>query len=125
MTEFLSGYLVEDESIKRQSTVKYNEDVQALVFELNEEHLKVKTEQNSIRLIASPKVDTLLDELEVAVKNATDSSTEMLRVMSTAEFWADQSIIAPYQEKLTAYGQAVQISHNALKEQMKLELHEI
>lgn len=125
MTEFLSGYLVEDESVKRQATVKYNEDVQALVFELNEKHLKVKTEQNSIRLIASPKVDTLLDELEVAVKNATDSSTEMLSVMSTAEFWADQSIITPYQEKLTAYGQAVQCSHYALKEQMKLELHEI
>lgn len=125
ITEFLSGYLIEDESIKRQATVKYNEDVQALVFELNEEHLKVKTEQNSIRLIASPKVDTLLDELEVVLKNATDSSTEMLSVMSTPEFWVDQSIIAPYQEKLTIYGQAVQNSHKALKEQMKLELHEI
>lgn len=125
MTEFLSGYLVENELIKRQATVKYNEDVQALVFELNEEHIKVKTEQNSIRLIASPKVDTLLDELEVAVKNATDSSTEILNIMSTSEFWADQSIIAPYQEKLTVYGQAVQSRHNALKEQMKLELHEI
>lgn len=125
MTEFLSGYLEEGESVKNQAIVKYNEDVQALVFELNEEHLKVKSEQNSIRLIASSEVDDLLDKLEVAVKNATDCSTEMLRVMSTAEFWADQSIIAPYQEKLVIYGHEVKNSNNALKEQIKLELNEI
>ena len=125
MTEFLSGYLEEDESIKKQAIVKYNEDIQALVFELNEDYLKMKSEQNSIRLIASSKVDDLLDKLEVAVKNATDSSTEMLNVMSTPEFRANQSIIAPYQEKLAVYGQEVQSSHTALKEQMKLELNEI
>jgi len=99
MTAFLSGYVEEDESVKNQAIAKYKEDVQALVFELNEGHLKVKSEQNSIRLIASSKVDSLLDNLEIAVENATDSSAEMLRVMSTPEFWADQSIIAPYQQK--------------------------
>jgi hypothetical protein len=92
---------------------------------LNEEHLKVKSEQNSIRLIASSEVDTLLDNLEIAVENATDSSTEMLRVMSTPEFWADQSIIAPYQQKSANYGLQVQSSHSALKEQMKQDLNEI
>ncbi len=125
MTEFLSGYLEEDESIKNNAIVKYNEDIQALVFELNEEHLKVKSEQNSIRLIASAKVDELLDKLEVAVKNATDSSTEMLKVMSTQEFWADQTIIEPYQEKLGVHGQEAQKSQDYLKEQMKFELNEI
>lgn len=124
MTEFLSGCLNEEE-VKNRAIVKYNQDVQALVFELNEEHLKVKTEQNSIRLIASEKVDVLLDKLEVAVKNATDASTEMLRFMSTQEFWADQSLIVPYQEKATIFGQDVQRFHNALKEQMKQELKEI
>ncbi|WP_299010978.1 hypothetical protein [uncultured Shewanella sp.] len=125
MAEFLAGYLEDDESIKNKAIVKYNEDVQALVFELNEEHLKIKSEQNSIRLISSPEVDTLLDNLEVAVKNATNSSTEMLKVMATQEFWADQTIITPYQETLTVHGQEVQKSHNVLKEQMKVELNEI
>ena len=125
MTEFLLGYLEEDESIKNKSIVKYNEDIQALVFELNEEHLRVKSEQNSIRLIASTRVDELLDMLEIAVKNATDSSTEMLRVMATQEFWADQTIITPYQDKLAICAEAVQVSNDALKEQMKTELNEI
>jgi len=125
ITEFLSGYLVDDEQVKNETIVKYNKDVQALVFELNEEHLKLKSEQNSIRLIASPDVDKLLDKLEIAVKTATDLSTEMLRFMSTPEFWADQSLILPYQEKLAVSGNEVQEAHNSLKEQMKIELNEI
>ncbi|TFH89451.1 hypothetical protein [Vibrio ouci] len=125
MKNLLSGYLIKEESLRRQALINFNEDVQALVFELNEDHLKVKTEQNSIRLITSSKMDTLLDELEVAVKNATDSSAEILNVMSTSEFWVDQTIIKPYQEKLTTFGLAVQSSRDALKEQMKLELNEI
>jgi hypothetical protein len=125
MINFLSACLEDDETGKNQAIVKYNQDVQALVFELNEEHLKVKTEQNSIRLIASKKVDTLLDKLEVAVQNTTDASTEMLKFMATQEFWVDQSLITPYQEKATIFGLDVQSCHNALKEQMKLELNEI
>ena len=125
ITEFLSGYLVDDKQAKNEAIVKYNEEVQSLVFELNEEHLKLKSEQNSIRLIASPEVDELLDKLEIAVKTATDLSTEMLRFMSTPEFWADQSLVLPYQEKLTVSGNEVQVAHNNLKEQMKIELNEI
>jgi hypothetical protein len=124
MTNVLSACLEDDETVKNQAVVKYLQDVQALLFELNEEHLKVKTEQNSIRLIASKKVDTLLDKLEVAVKNTTDVSTEMLRFMATQEFWLDQSLITPYQEKATIFGLELQSCHNTLKEQMKRELNE-
>lgn len=125
MIEFFSGYLEDDESLKNNAIAKYSGDVQALVFELNEEYLKIKSEQNSIRLIASPEVDILLNELEIAVKNATDSSTEILKIMSTKEFWADKTIITPYHETLTLHGQEVKKSHNVLKEQMKVELNEI
>jgi hypothetical protein len=61
----------------------------------------------------------------VAVKNLTDSSTEMLKVMSTQEFWADQTIIEPYKEKLGVHGQEAKKSQDYLKEQMKFELNEI
>tara|TARA_B110000211_G_scaffold106689_2_gene123880 strand:- start:211 stop:321 length:111 start_codon:yes stop_codon:yes gene_type:complete len=36
--------------------------------------------------------------------------------MTTPEFWAEQSIIAPYQQKSANYGLQVQSSHSALKE---------
>jgi hypothetical protein len=125
VNEFLAGYLVDDEDVKNEAIVKYNGSVQALVFELNEEQLKLKSEQNSIRLIASLEVDELLDKLEIAVKAATDLSTDMLQFMTTLEFWADQNLILPYQEKLVVSGNEVQVFHNKLKEQMKIELNEI
>lgn len=125
MTEFLTACFEDEETVKNKAFVKYNQDIQSLVFELNEEYLKVKTEQNSIRLIASKDVDLLLDKLEIAVKNATDASTEMLRFMATQEFWADQTLVTPYQEKATIFGQDVQNCHNALRDQMKLELNKI
>jgi hypothetical protein len=125
MTEFAAGFLSEDPEIKHQSTVKYNDNVQSLVFELNEEHIKVKTEQNSIRLIASKEVDDLLDSLEVSVKLATDLSTEMLKFMTTNEFWADQSLVVPLQEQLSIAGNDVLNYHLKLRAQMKHELNEI
>ena len=125
LNDFLLGFLNDNESVKNQAIVKYNEGVQGLIFDLNQEYLKIKTEQNSIRLIASPTVDELLDKLELAVKNATDANTEMLSFMSKQEFWEDQSKIAPFQEKLVILGQEVQSMHDALKQQMKRELNEI
>jgi hypothetical protein len=125
ITEFYSGFLSDDPEIKHQSTIKYNDDVQSLIFELHEEHIKVKTEQNSIRLIASKEVDNLLDALETSVKLATDLSTNMLKFMTTDEFWADQSLVAPLQEQLTVAGNEVLNLHLKLREQMKLELNEI
>lgn len=125
MTEFMNGYLSDDPEEQHQATLKYNEDVQELFFELNAEHLKIKTETNSIRLIATPEVDTLLDTLEESVKLATDQSTDMLKFMATPEFWQDQSLVAPYQAEIEKSGKSVLDSRYKLREQMKAELNEI
>lgn len=125
LSEFLSGYLVENEAEKKIAFDKYNESVQALVFEINEEQIKLNSEQNSIRLIASQEVDELLDRLGGAVKTATEFSGDMLRFMATPEFLVDQSLISPFQEKLAVIGSEVQEFHSKLKEQMKTELNEI
>ncbi len=125
MAEFMSSCLVESEELQRQATVKFNEDTQNLFFELNAEHLKIQTETNSIRLISSPEVDLLLNLLESAVKLATDQSTEMIQFMTKPEFWADQSLIMPYQEKLVISGKEVLDCRNKLRDKMKSELNEI
>ena len=121
----LWGLLSEDKAVQRNTMIKYSEDTQASVFELNEEHRKVKAEQNSIRLMASEKIDELLDKLDIEVELATQASSAMIHVLTTKEFWTDQSIIKPYQSELFQHGQEVQKIHKALKEQMKLELDEI
>ena len=121
----IMGLLSEDKAVQRKTMRKYSEDTQATVFELNEEHRKVKAEQNSIRLMASEKIDELLDKLDIEVELATQASSAMIKVLTTKEFWTDQSIIKPYQSELFERGQEVQKIHKALKEQMKLELDEI
>ena len=125
IAELLSSSLTDNEQVKIEAMVKYNEDIQSLVFELSEEHLKIKTEQNSIRLIASTEVDGLLDNLEISVKTATDLTIEMLRVMASPEFFEDQNLILPYQDKLAVFGSKAQEAHHELREQMKVELNEI
>jgi hypothetical protein len=124
-SEFLNGYLVDDDLVQKQALVKFNEDIQGLMFKMHEELLKVKSEQHSIRLIASPTLDDLLDKLEDSVTKATDASTEMLRFMSTEDFMNNQTLVAPHQQKLVIIGEQVQISHDKLKDQMKIELNEI
>lgn len=125
ITDFMNGYLVPDTEKQHQATLKYNQDIQELFFELNAEHLKMITETNSIRLIATPEVDALLDILEAHVKLATDQATDMLKFMATPEFWLNQHLVAPYQMKLEESGKSVLEFRFKLREQMKAELNEI
>ena len=117
--------LSEDKVVQRKTMRKYSEDMQASVSELNEEHQRVKIEQNSIRLMASAKMDELLDQLDIEVELATQASSKMIKVLTTKEFWKDQSIIKPHQSELFQHGQTIQKIHKAIKDQMKLELDEI
>ena len=45
--------------------------------------------------------------------------------MATPEFWADQSLLAPYQEKSARSGHAVTAARDAVRALMKVELNEI
>ena len=125
ITEFMDGFLNSDEKDRNLIVSAYLKQVQDFIFKVGEEQLKVKSEQHSIRLIASKSINDLLDELEVAVDNATEAYTELLKYMSTEDFWADQSTAEVYQEILQKQRAQVLQIHNKLKSQMNKELHEI
>jgi hypothetical protein len=125
MNEFLSVYLNGNEDDQALANVKFMEQMQILFNELNKELLKVKSETNTIRIISSKAMDSCLDKLEVAVETATNDATKMLKFMATPEFWADQSLLAPYQEKSARSGHAVTADRDAVRELMKVELNEI
>lgn len=125
MNQFLASYLSDDESVQQQAILEFNSEVQYVFNELYQEQLKVTSETNSIRLISSPELDNLLNELENTVKKATDEASEMLKFMATPEFWADQSLIKPYQEQAIKTGLEVQKLRDDLRNRMKAELDEI
>ena len=92
---------------------------------LYREQIKINTESNSIRLIASCEIDELLDQLEMSVKQATEDAVEMLRFMGTPEYLVNNTLLEPYQAKLNKVGLEVLECRNALKKQMKSELSDI
>ncbi len=48
-----------------------------------EEHIKMTNETNSIRLVATPEMDILLDGFENALNNAKDNASKMIKFMTT------------------------------------------
>ncbi|MDG3084724.1 hypothetical protein P7F88_00905 [Vibrio hannami] len=121
----LAGQLSECAEVSNNSVLEFNAEIMQLFNELNEEQLKVTHESNSIRLIATPEIDTLLDQLALDIKSSYDDSVSMLKFMGTPEYFIDNSTIAPYQTRLTESGYKVISSREALKAQMKMELNEI
>lgn len=62
-SKFMENYLVDDESTQNEAIAEFNQGMMGLFGELNQEHLKLTTETNSIRLISSEILDGHLDQL--------------------------------------------------------------
>ena len=101
LQRLLAGQLSECVDTSNQSILDFNAEIMKLFNELNEEQLKVVHESNSIRLIATPQLDALLDQLELHVKSSFDDAVAMLKFMGTPEYIVDKSTITPHQTKLT------------------------
>lgn len=125
MNEFFNAIIESENDVYQAELIKFNEKMQVLTHKLHEESLKVSTETNSIRLISSPEIDKLLDVMELAIKQVTDQSTEMMNFMMSEEFIKDQSLITPLVKRSKESGVVVKGYKNALIAQMKKELDEI
>lgn len=122
MSEFLNSYTNGDEEEQSQATAKYNEEVQKIYWDLHEEYLRVKTETNSIRLISSPEIDSLLNNLETLIQTANAQSQKILDIMTKPEFWANVTIIYPYMAESEKIGKDIVGCREDIKNQMKAEL---
>jgi len=103
----------------------FSNSINVLSQELNSELLTLKTKTHGIRLISSIELDLLLNELELAVTKSTNDATAMTQFMSKPEFWADQSLLKPYEEQNLSSGNKVAEIHEKVKLQMKSELNVI
>ncbi|HHX8500588.1 TPA: hypothetical protein ACVO33_004492 [Vibrio diabolicus] len=121
----LAGQISGCQDTANKSLLDFNHETMTLFNELNEEQLKVNTESNSIRLIASPELDALLDDLSEQIKHSFEDSVAMLKFMGTPEFILDNSSVKPFQDQAAVSGAQVLKAREALKQQMKFELDEI
>lgn len=123
--EYMASCMGDDTEKQNIANIEFNSGIQSLFTELYEEQIKISRETNSIRLISSPHVEKLLDELESSVKLSTNQTSEMINFMATPEFFDDQTLIVPYQTKAQELGTLVHQCRDKLRNQMKLELNEI
>lgn len=125
MNQFLEAYTGTSNETDQAAIADFNSGVQNLFHELSEEQVRIANETNSIRLIASEEMEGLLNRLDEAVRESTRDAGEMLKFMATTEFWANQSLIAPYQGKAEESGVLVKQSRDNVMSRMKHELQEI
>ncbi|WP_233078897.1 hypothetical protein [Rheinheimera soli] len=124
-SRFMQNYLVAHEPSQNEAIAEFNQNIMTLFNELNQEHLKLSTETNSIRLITSSVLDKLLDRLNAKVGEATNTAQEMLKMMASPEFWADQSILLPLQKDAQEQGREIVTIRDNIRKQMKIELDQI
>lgn len=117
--------VIQSENGYETGLISFNREIQALMSELYEEQMKLTQETNSIRLVSTPEVDALLDELERLVVQSTEAASEMMKFMATPEFASNQSLLSPYQEKATLIGNEVKKQRDSLRARMKTELDAI
>ncbi|HHC7312177.1 TPA: hypothetical protein ACN30N_005145, partial [Vibrio campbellii] len=125
LRRLLAGQISGCQDTANQSLLDFNHEMMLLFNELNEEQLKVNTESNSIRLIATPELDTLLDDLSEQIKQSYEDSVAMLKFMGTREYILDNSLVKPFQDQVAISGTQALKAREALKQRMKFELDEI
>lgn len=59
------------------------------------------------------------------VGDATNTAQDMLKMMASPEFWADQTILSPLQIKAEEQGREIILIRNNIRKQMKGELDQI
>lgn len=115
----------DDESAENERIGLFSERVMGLFNELNEEHLKLSTETNSIRLISSEEIDVLLDRHSLMVGQSTQETTEMIKIMVSPEYLANPSILDPFKQRVESGGIEIEKLSDEIKNRMKMELNEI
>ena len=125
LSELLSSVIIGTEESKKEAFYQFTNNIQHIIDKIYEEHIKMTNETNSIRLIATPEMDILLDEFESALNKAKDNASEMIKFMTTPEFFANQTLLIPYQKASEESGNLVSEYRVKLKNRMKCELDEI
>lgn len=92
---------------------------------ISEEHVRMRNETNTLRLISSPKMNALLDDMDKLLSESFDASTEQLKALSVPEQFRNPEGAKPNQEKIYELGKMVQKKRQQLMDLMKQELDEI
>ena len=114
-----------DKDLELKAVTNLSNQSIKLLTNAGEDHGKMKRETSSIRLIASPTVLEILQELESTYEKMFDLTADMLRSMSQNLILNNQQLIQEQQNNINQLGElAITFKENLINEVRK-ELDEI
>lgn len=125
MENYLKASMNADKEAERKCIVKFGEQVSSIMNQGMEEYFALKSETNSLKLIASEELARIFEEVQDAYEKAFNTSNEFMGkfVEITAANNSEENI--KYQELMKEQGENIQEKLNTLMKQMRKELNEI
>lgn len=96
-----------------------------MILKSNNNLIRLRAETNTIRLIASDKVQAYLNQLDKLYDISFEKSFDMLRSMGNNIITNNQDLINQQNEELQTIGSMINDVHEQLVREIKIELDEI
>lgn len=129
LSEFHRNYLnAATQNNKRNETLAtttFSSKVQKIIFDANQDLMKIKNETNTIRLIASDEILNKLDLLIYAYDDSMEKSNKMLNSLSSLVLTNNQEQINANQHEIEISARVINNIKDQIIELMRVELKEI
>lgn len=129
LDEFNRNYLQSTSKNNKSGETKaitvFQKKIQALLFDANQDLIRVKQETNTIRLLASDEVVKKLNLLTFAFDKSMQDSNKMMKNLLPLMLSNDQLKIQESQSKMELSGQVINLIKEEIIELMRIELNNI
>ena len=127
--EYLQGFLAATESgdkaLERQVIGKFSSQISALMQEGLKDLLKLKSESNRLKLIATDEMLHTFDKLEMLTQESMDCANEYMKNFIEIVFNQQNDKTAAFQSRIADLGDKIQVQSKTLLSQMRKELNDI
>lgn len=121
--EYLTGY--GNKERETAAITKFSSGIQTILFEANQDLLRLRGETNGIKIIAGKKTLDLINEMDKQYDESFELSGTMLTKLITAVATNDFSEINELQEHVKEIGAKILRTKDSMIEQIRIELDEI
>lgn len=125
LENFIRSQLENDPASSSKAMAEFGTAVQATTSKLNEEHLRIRSETNTLRLVASETMRKVLDELDQSLDSSFEASMELLKTLAVPDQFKNPEVFQSLQDKNEALGRVVHEKREELMSLMRKELDEI
>ena len=121
--EYLNGY--GDKEKETEAITKFSSGIQTLMFEANENLIRLRGETNAIKIIADKRTVELINQMDKLYDKSFDLTALMIKELSSAVTTQDFSGVTQIERELKVYTDKILETKELMIEQIRTELDEI